>query len=108
MAYSIDTNDSITLTRGDSFFCEFPLYLNGEAYELQEGDQVRFAVKADWDDTEPCICKQCDGYMLQLDPDDTKMLEFGKYWYDVEITFADGTVITKKKKKRLILDEEVH
>lgn len=110
MAWSIDENDTITLTRGDSFACQFPYFLNDseEPYELQEGDKVRFAVKAEWDDMAPVINKPMSGYNLKLEPQDTKLLEFGKYWYDVEITFANGDVLTYITKKRLILDKEAH
>lgn len=108
--WSVDDKGVITLTRGDSFAAEFPYFLNDseEPYELQEGDKVRFAAKADWDDMAPVINKAMDGYVLKLEPQDTKLLEFGGYWYDVEITFANGDVLTYIAKKRLILDKEVH
>ena len=96
----------ITTTRGDTFMCEFPLLIDGEEYELQEGDKVRFAAKEAWDDAEPCICKDLDGYVLTLDPEDTKGLDFGTYYYDVQITFADGTVTTYISKAKLVLDME--
>lgn len=101
---------TITITRGDTFICEFPAYLDGddEPYELQEGDTVRFAVKKDYEDTDPCICKELDGYMLTLEPQDTKGLDFGVYRYDVQMTFADGVVSTYIAKARLIIDKEVH
>ena len=32
--------------------------------------------------------------ILELEPNDTKTLDFGSYVYDVQITFADGRVDT--------------
>lgn len=45
--------------------------------------------------------------LLVLEPEDTKTLPFGKYVYDIQITYADGKVDTFITKGRLRLTEEV-
>lgn len=106
MSYNVD-GSTITLTRGDTFIKDFPLYVDGKRYELCPCDEVRFAAKLDYDDPEPAIFKKLDGYTLTLNPEDTKGLEFGTYKYDVQITLGSGRVITYMRGK-LKLDKEVH
>ena len=94
MSYIID-GINIAMTRGDTFRARFPLYMDGEEYELQEGDAVRWALK-DADGEHALIEKDISGdYMLVLDPEDTKALDYGTYRYDCQITFAEnGDTIT--------------
>lgn len=98
-------NNKIELTRGDSAFAEVSMLdQSGEPYAPQEGDRIRFILKSDWMnpgrsayvDKRPLVEKSIstDDMMLRLAPDDTKRLPFGKYRYDIEITFADGYVDT--------------
>lgn len=107
MAYSIK-GTTILMTRGDTFSCEFPIFVDGEPYELCPCDTVRFAAKKDWDDAEPAIYKELKGYLLVLDSDDTKNLDFGHYKYDVQIEIGTGEVITYIPKGMLVIDKEVH
>ena len=81
-------------------------------------DSIRFAVKhksmlgdkSDYTDIDPLINIQIptDTLILTIEPEDTKDLGFGKYVYDVEITFSDGTVDTFITASPFILSEEVH
>lgn len=92
--YQIKEN-AITLTRGDSFYCQISLKKNGTAYTPQEGDVIRFAMKKNYWDTEAVIEKVVpnDTMILALTPADTA-IDIGNYEYDMEITFADGDVDT--------------
>ena len=98
-------NNKIELTRGDSAIAEVAmLNKSGGPYVPQEGDSIRFVLKSDWMnpgksayvDKRPLIEKSISttDLLLRLDPDDTKRLPFGKYRYDIEITFSDGYVDT--------------
>lgn len=87
--YRVD-GTKITMTRGDTVKIGFPMTIDGEPYELQPGDVVRFAVNTPDHEEEPLIEKVLDGYELTLEPSDTKSLEFGTYNYDVQITFSGG------------------
>lgn len=88
--YTIKGN-AITLTRGDSFYCQIALKKDGEAYIPQEGDVIRFGMKKSPFDTECLVTKVIpnDSLLLYLEPDDTKQLQFGVYYYDIELTFAN-------------------
>ena len=90
---------------------------DGEPYTPETGDQVRFAMREnvlttstykEWKDAY-VLTKNIptDTLILELEPDDTKDLGFGTYVYDIEITFADGTVDTFITKAQLKLTEEV-
>jgi len=107
--YTIDGNNNITLTRGDTLTLTVSLMHEVdpippettptiEPYVPEEGDEIRFAVSKGYK-TEP-------GYELKLSktiPNDTltftcssseTSLDYRTYNYDVEITHADGCVDT--------------
>lgn len=100
---SINGN-AITMTRGDTLRLQIKIIVDGEEYTPQGYDEVRFALKhqtmnatrSEYTDSEPLIIKSVpiDTLILTLKPSDTKQLGFGKYDYDVQITFDDGTVST--------------
>ena len=91
---------------------------DGEEYTPGPADRIRFALKhkelkadkSDFVDDTPLILKEIptDTMLLRLDPEDTKDKAFGKYVYDIEITFPDGYVDTFITKAHFELTEEVH
>lgn len=91
---------SITLTKGDTFVAQVEAYQNGEIYEPQEGDVVRFAMKRDLSDEQCLIYKNIpiDTMILRIESEDTKDIETSlcdnSFWYDIQITFANGDVDT--------------
>ena len=95
---------SITLTRGDTLKVKIDIMKDDTLYVPQPGDSVRFALKhpamnskkTAYKELEPLIIKNIptDTMLLTLNPEDTKNLDFDVYVYDIEITFADGTVDT--------------
>ena len=94
--YKVDGN-SIMLTRGDSFYAEVGIYdAEGQAYEVQSGDVIKFGLKHSTKESTCLIKKTIDNndLILYLSPEDTKELPFGNYVYDIEITFANGDVDT--------------
>ena len=119
MSYHISDDNEITLTRGDTFKCVVTLVYeeSEEEYIPVEGDRLRFALKRDkmnakktsYSDEDPLILKDIpiDTLLLQINPEDTKPLPFGDYVYDIEITFADGTVDTFITTKKFKLTPEV-
>jgi len=106
------SGNNIYLTKGDSLNVVIKLtYADGTEYEPVENDYLRFAVKEDFEDEEPIILKEIpvDTMLLSLEPVDTEFLEQPcSLWYDIEMTFADGTVCTVIPKSRLYICEEVH
>lgn len=109
MSIKIQGN-KIHLTRGDTLRVTVNITQDGEPYNPVEGDSVRFALKRDFDDSVPLVLRDIptDTLQLILVPEDTKPLEFGKYWYDVELTKNDGTVDTFIGPERFYITEEVH
>lgn len=106
---NIDGNNNITLTRGDTLTLTVTLLHEVdpvppateptiEPYTPEEGDVIRFAVSKRY--------KAEAGYELKLSkdiPHDTltftcssaeTALDYGAYFYDVEITHTDGCVDT--------------
>lgn len=87
---------SIRLVVGDTFAAQIALTKNGNEYELQEGDQIRFAMKKSYKCSTCLIMKQIDinTMILKLDPEETEGLQVGSYVYDIQVTFANGDVDT--------------
>ena len=61
-------------------------------------------------DKNPLISKTIpyNTMILELTPNDTKNLEFGRYKYDIQIVFENGQVSTFISNADLILTPEVH
>lgn len=109
---NIDSSCNIEMTRGDSLILELSLCKNGEAYIPEAGDVIRFAMARTYKDVngyELLLSKVInhDDMLLRLDPQDTASLPYGKYVYDLQITYTDGTVETFANKKQIRLTEEV-
>lgn len=101
--------NNIRLTRGDSLYVQISLMKDGETYTPEEGDVIRFAMKKHYLDSEALVTKTVptDTMILHLEPSDTKELDFGKYVYDLEITFADGDVDTFINEAEFTIGPEV-
>lgn len=93
--YNAEMN-RIRLTRGDTFRANVFIEQDGEQYEVAERDEIRFAMKRNYHDKKTAISKVIpnDTLLLELTPEETKSLEFGTYYYDIQMTFANGDVDT--------------
>ena len=105
-------DNEITMIRGDTAKIQISITnADGEPYEPQEGDSIRFAAKRKYTDTNCAVEKAIptDTLLLQLDPEDTKGLmqgeTKGRYFYDIELTQADGTVDTFIRGVLILLEE---
>lgn len=108
---------TIRLTRGDTLICTVSLTKDGTAYTPVEGDSIRFAMKRNvlnvsktaYIDTNPLIQKTIpiNTMILQIDPVDTASLPFDEYVYDMEITFANGSVDTFITQAKFVILPEV-
>lgn len=96
---------TISMTRGDTV----RVAINFVEYIPIEGDLIEFGVKEAYDDIDCLFTKQVpiDSLVLQIDPEDTKDLDFGTYVYDIQLTMTDGTVDTFITKAKLRIMEEV-
>ena len=105
MSYSIK-GKRIMLTRGDTFPCTVGITNpDGTPYEMQSGDTARFML-SEQAGGPVLITKTLSGGAFQLDPSDTNQLDFGTYFFDVQMTFANGTVDTFIAEGTLTLTDE--
>ena len=121
------TDNAIKMTRGDTLRCRVTPYIllrdeqgeviGKEDYTPNTGDVIRFAVKhtamkngKQYKDDTPIILKTVpiDTLLLELEPNDTKTLDFDTYVYDMEITYADGSVYTFIDTQDFTITPEVH
>ena len=102
----------ILMTRGDTLIVNIAIKdADGNEYVPDpNNDQLRFALKRNYDDEEPLILKNIpiDTCQLRLEPSDTKSLEQpGSFYYDIQLTYGDGIVSTIIANAVLKLREEV-
>lgn len=86
----------ITLTRGDTMRLDVSISdRNGNAYTPVEGDTITFGLSKSIDD-EPLLLVDIpyDTMVLHIKPEDTKSLDYGTYYYDMQIQLANGDVYT--------------
>lgn len=101
-------NNNISITRGDSAIFALAIKkADGEPYKIGEGDTVIFTVKKSTFDTKIITQKKVVDGVVRLHPEDTKGLEYGTYYYDVELTQADGFVSTVISPHKFIVEQEV-
>lgn len=103
----------IIMTRGDDIFLDFKvrsaIFPYGY-YTLQDGDVCVLSIKKyKDDDKENRILVQVllENDQFHIPAKATKDLQVGTYWYDVQLTLADGTINTVVPASPLILATEV-
>ena len=88
----------IQATKGDTIKMPFVVVNNDNSiYQVQTGDVINFGMKQNYSDAECLIEKTIDNETLTLvlEHADTKTLDVGSYYYDIQITKAlDGEVNT--------------
>ena len=91
-------NNKIIATRGDTIIAKINIKdAEGEDYTPDPTDEIRFALKKDFNDEECLLIKPIpvETMELRIQSDDTKDLEQpGIYIYDIQITYGDGIVNT--------------
>ena len=103
---------NISMTRGDSESLTLRCKKNGGTVPFADGDTVTFTVR---EDAESPIQLQKvittfdeEGRaVIPILPGDTEGMDFGSYVYDIQITWADGTVKTPVTVSGFELTEEV-
>lgn len=107
--FSISDNE-IRITRGDTAKIDLEIKdSNGDPYVREEGDVVKFTVKAAPTDLQYVIQKTIDEEnTFTIEPEDTAKLNYGVYFYDVQVTLAkDDSVCTIITPSQFIVEEEV-
>ena len=92
------SGNRIIMTRGDTFAADVGIYEpNGDPYEPQTGDRVRFSMKERKRGCDRILLQKeipISTLVLQLNPEDTEPFPYGEYGYDIELTKANGVVDT--------------
>lgn len=102
------SGSDIQLTRGDNGYFNIEIRLeDGSTYQRQDGDKLIFTVKRSYNSDFEYIEKEIEGLALILTPQDTNELDYGTYWYDIELTTADNATYTVVGPARFIMREEV-
>ena len=89
-------NFGIEATKGDTIIYPFVVVNNDKSiYQVQSGDVINFGMKKNYSDAECIIEKIIDNTTLKLilEHDDTKGLEIGAYYYDIQITKAENNEV---------------
>lgn len=106
---NIDENNNIALTRGDSASIAVSLKNpDGTEYVLQSGDVLLFTVKHNCITEDIIIQKDIStDAIININPADTAALLYGEYFYDVQLTKANGDVNTVIPPRDFIVAKEV-
>lgn len=94
----------IYLTRGDTAY----LTVTVDGREPQAEDRIILSVKKNIDDVDYAFQKTVSfGEIFVIMPEDTKDLEYGKYFYDVQLVTNIGEIFTVIEKTAFYVREEV-
>lgn len=109
--FSIDKDKNITMTRGDTLRVPFSVKsADGSPYSFDAGDVLHFYLgRSATADPNPVISKtlSTSAPEIYLTSDETKALKADAYVYDIELTKANGDVMTVINAARLIFRPEV-
>ena len=101
-------NNVITMTRGDTAVLRLDITDDkGNPYKLTDSDVVLLTLKRSVLDKSVIFQKSMVDGKIVIQPQDTANLEYGQYFYDVELTKEDGFVATVIPPHRFIIAEEV-
>ena len=95
----------IKATKGDTIIFPFVVVDNDkQIYQVQADDVINFGLKKNYDDAECLIEKTIDNTTLTLvlEHNDTKNLEVGAYYYDIQIKHY--TLLLYQPNQTLTLD----
>ncbi len=100
----------IHITRGDTAYIDVSLEdISGNDYEPVQGDKLYFRLKESVYKKELLVEKEIniDTLVLEITPEDTEMLGFGSYCYEVELVTALGQHFTVIENAAFIVGAEV-
>ena len=102
------SGSDVSITRGDNGFLSLEIEeQDGSTYKRADGDSLTFTVKKSYSSDYAYISKEIDGLSFEILPEETSGLDYGTYWYDVELNTADGATYTVVGPSRFVIREEV-
>lgn len=109
MLYVLNDN-TIKLTRGDTALLSIDIYNEtiGNSYELAADDKLTLSVKKTLKGSTYCFQKTITGSTsITIKPEDTRNLDFGDYFYDVQLNTSTGDVYTVIEPSPFVVMPEV-
>lgn len=99
----------IYLTRGDTAYLQVAITLDdGTVYTAHEGDTLTLSIKKEMNDTGYALQKVVAAdEVINILPENTRMLECGKYIYDVQLNTSLNEVFTIISPSGFYLKEEI-
>ena len=104
---TVDSENNITLTRGDTAILTLTVKKNGSDYDFSD-DLTQFTVKRNTVTSDIVFQKTFTGTSIQIDPSDTKDLYYTDLKYDVQLITPDNEVYTVITPHDFIVAEEVN
>ncbi len=104
---TVDSENNINLTRGDTAILTLTVKKNGNDYDFSD-DLTQFTVKRNTVTSEIVFQKTFTGTSIQIDPSDTKDLYYTDLKYDVQLITPDNEVYTVITPHDFIVAEEVN
>ncbi len=104
---------NISMIRGDTETIKISCKnAQGADVPLENGDTLYFTVKSsvgtEEKEMQKVITEFSDGIAyINISPDDTKLMSFGSYYYDIQLTREDGTVKTIIPPSKFTVKREV-
>lgn len=98
---------NLSMVRGDTE----AIRVRVSGYTLAAGDKVEFTVREDA--SSPVVIHKVvevfadNAAIIYIENADTANLLFGDYYYDIQLTYGGGIIITVVKKSRFRLEEEI-
>ena len=104
----INSNNDIRMVRGDSE----SITVSCEQHPFEPGDEIVLTIRKTASTKEKTLQKIVKDFedgkaVISFEPGDTAELAFGEYIYDIQLTFADGTVKTIIKPAKFFIGLEV-
>lgn len=105
----INKKGSIFISKNDNAYIK----INTVGYKIQDGDTIRFSVKRSFNDITPIIEvdmhseNESEFVILSLSKEQLNQLDFGEYYYDIRIIYANGTVYTPELPNPFVVKEVV-
>lgn len=104
----IDTDDNITLTRGDTATLDVSITnSDGTPYTMTGADKILFSIKRIYTQPDVLVEKESATPSISLSSADTDSLSFGVYHYDI-VLFHDDKIDTIIADKTFVVGNEVH
>lgn len=89
------TGKNIQHVRGDTGVIRVELETeDGTPFPFREGDSATLTIKKKLQDEQPILQKTTEDGLFIFQHEDTQGIPYGSYWYDIQVTLAEGQVMT--------------